>query len=478
MSRIGFVGVGVMGMPMALNLIGRGHRVRAFDIDPAALAAIGRKGAGVATSPGDAAEGADFVITMLPTGEHVADAVFGAYGVAEALAGDSLLIEMSTGLPSDFDALAAQLGDRGGKAIDAPVGRTSREAETGTLLIMVGGEAGDVELARPVLECLGDTIVHCGPAGAGIRTKLVNNYLSIVSNVVVAEALAIAEGAGLDRDTVIEVLMGTTAGRGHLGTTYPAKVLAGDLEPGFHGRPGPKRPGTGPDNERRSRLPHRDGRSRPPRLRRRAPPGAGAQGLDGHLPDGERRSRFLKGADRHPGGGAQRGSPGLVEGNVDRSGIERSVDVRAEFQRALVRSDPHPVPGRHSQTFSVGRMQVSRRARRQGAQRRALSHHHPVVIHGARVVERHLTGSGRRRRTLGVDRDVTEFPTHHYAVAVLPVEPLPVHAPVDVGELLYLPADLLGRDHSQVHPQPGRPDRKVSPSRPGSGPARASPGSP
>ena len=113
--------------------------------------------------------------------------------------------------------------------IYAPVGRTSREAEDGTLLIMVGGDSSDVQRARPVLECMGDTIIHCGPRGAGIRTKLVNNYLSIVSNVVVAEALSIAEAAGLDRDTVIEVLMGTTAGRGHLGTTYPAKVLVDDL---------------------------------------------------------------------------------------------------------------------------------------------------------------------------------------------------------------------------------------------------------
>ena len=121
----------------------------------------------------------------------------------------------------------------GHRAIDAPVGRTSKEAEEGTLLVMVGGETEDVERARPILDCMGDTIIHCGPSGAGIRTKLVNNYLSIVSNVVVAEALALAEGAGLDRDTVIEVLIGTTAGRGHLATTYPAKVLAGDLDPGF-----------------------------------------------------------------------------------------------------------------------------------------------------------------------------------------------------------------------------------------------------
>ena len=233
MSKIGFIGVGVMGMPMALNLIRQGHRVRAYDIAADALASIGPRGADPAGSPKEAAEGADFVITMLPTGAHVAEAVLGANGVAQALSAEALLIDMSTGLPSDFDALASRLHSDGKQAIDAPVGRTSKEAEEGTLLIMVGGKTEQVERARPVLECMGDTIIHCGPAGAGIRTKLVNNYLSIVSNVVVAEALGIAEGAGLDRDTVIEVLMGTTAGRGHLATTYPAKVLAGDLQPGF-----------------------------------------------------------------------------------------------------------------------------------------------------------------------------------------------------------------------------------------------------
>ena len=233
MSRVGFVGVGVMGMPMARNLIGGGHLVRVFDVSAPALERIGRDGADVATSAGDAARGADFVITMLPTGDHVAEAVFGTDGIAEALDRDSLLIDMSTGLPAHFDRTVQRLESEGRRMIDAPVGRTSREAEDGTLLIMVGGEAGDVARARPLLECMGDTIVHCGPAGAGIRTKLVNNYLSIVSNVVVAEALAIAEGAGVDREVAIEVLMGTTAGRGHLATTYPAKVLAGDLEPGF-----------------------------------------------------------------------------------------------------------------------------------------------------------------------------------------------------------------------------------------------------
>ena len=233
MTTVGFIGVGVMGMPMALNVMRGGYEVRAFDVSPAALDVMSRHGAATVDSAGQAAEGAAFVVTMLPTGEHVAEAVFGPEGVAASLDPDSLLIDMSTGLPAHFDATARRLEDLGMTLMDAPVGRTSKEAENGTLLIMVGGEAADVGRARPLLECMGDTIIHCGPRGTGIRTKLVNNYLSIVSNVVVAEALAIAEGAGLDRDKAIEVLMGTTAGRGHLATTYPAKVLAGDLEPGF-----------------------------------------------------------------------------------------------------------------------------------------------------------------------------------------------------------------------------------------------------
>ena len=233
MSKVGFIGVGVMGLPMARNLIRGGHHVRAFDVDAKALEAIARDGADPARSAAEAVLGADFVITMLPTGDHVSEAVFGTDGIAETLGRCSLVIDMSTGLPAHFDSTAQRLASQGRRMIDAPVGRTSMEAESGTLLIMVGGEEEDVARARPLLECMGDTIVHCGPAGAGIRTKLVNNYLSIVSNVVVAEALAIAEGAGVNRDVAIEVLMGTTAGRGHLATTYPAKVLAGDLEPGF-----------------------------------------------------------------------------------------------------------------------------------------------------------------------------------------------------------------------------------------------------
>ena len=109
MSTVGFIGVGVMGMPMALNLMKGGHQVRAFDVSPIALEAMRDRGAETAVSAGEAAEGAEIVITMLPTGEHVADAIFGPQGVAGSLDRDGLLIDMSTGLPAHFDDTAQRL---------------------------------------------------------------------------------------------------------------------------------------------------------------------------------------------------------------------------------------------------------------------------------------------------------------------------------------------------------------------------------
>ena len=164
MSKIGFIGVGVMGMPMARNLMENGHRVRAFDLDDDALADIVRSGAEAAGSARHAADGAEFVVTMLPTGDHVAAAVFGSDGAAESLGPDSLLIDMSTGLPAHFDALARRLESKGLRVIDAPVGRTSKDAEEGTLLIMVGGEAEDASRPAPSWNVWATRSSTAGPA--------------------------------------------------------------------------------------------------------------------------------------------------------------------------------------------------------------------------------------------------------------------------------------------------------------------------
>ncbi len=231
--RIGFVGTGVMGTPMARNLLAAGHAVAAFDVDAARVEALCEHGATGCASPGEAAAGAAFVFTMLPRGEHVREVLFADGGVVATMASGSLLVEMSTIAPADTDAIGAQLAEAGIAMIDAPVGRTSRHAEQGKLLLMVGGAEEHVARARPLLEHLGDTIVHCGPLGAGSRMKVVNNYQSIALDVLTAETLTLAEASGLDLDVVLGVLRGTAAGQGHLSSTYPAQVLAGNVEPGF-----------------------------------------------------------------------------------------------------------------------------------------------------------------------------------------------------------------------------------------------------
>lgn len=232
-KKVGFIGTGVMGLPMARNLIKGGFDVTAFDLNPDALKTIRQDGGAVADSATEAARGAKTVITMLPNGDHVMEAVFGKKGVIHAMAEGTVLIDMSTILPTVTDEIAARLEATGRRLVDAPVGRTSQHAIDGKLLIMAGGAEDDVEAARPLLSKMGDTIVYCGPAGSGARMKLINNYMSIASNVVTAEALTLAERSGVDRDLAIKVMLGTTAGQGHLSTTYPAKVLKGDVNPGF-----------------------------------------------------------------------------------------------------------------------------------------------------------------------------------------------------------------------------------------------------
>lgn len=222
-----------MGRPMARNLLNAGFDLRVFDIESKAAQALVSAGAAGANSAADAARGVEAVITMLPNGEHVEAALFGSAGAVETMERGSLVIDMSTIAPSVTDRIAEKLAERGIAMLDAPVGRSSQHAVEGKLLIMVGGAEADLQRARPALERLGDTIVHCGPVGSGARMKLVNNFMSVTINVTTAEALVLAEASGLDPELARKVMLGTVAGQGHMGTTYPAKVLKDDLTPGF-----------------------------------------------------------------------------------------------------------------------------------------------------------------------------------------------------------------------------------------------------
>jgi 4-hydroxybutyrate dehydrogenase/sulfolactaldehyde 3-reductase len=233
MQTIAFVGLGTMGGPMARNLVRAGYTVRAYDTNPEAVAALVRDGAVAAATPADAARNADFAITMVPDSPQVDDALLGPNGIASTLPQTAIYIDMSTIAPSATDRFIAELKKRNIEMVDAPVGRSAQHAVDGKLLIMVGATPKALERTRPILERMGDTIVHCGPPGMGARMKVVNNFMSVTINVTTAEALTLAERSGLDPEIARNVMMGTVAGMGHMGTTYPAKVLRGDHTPGF-----------------------------------------------------------------------------------------------------------------------------------------------------------------------------------------------------------------------------------------------------
>ena len=233
MATIGFVGLGTMGLCMARNLIKNGHQVIGFDFSEMAMNAHTKNGGEVASSAAEAVQNANFAITMLPNGKATKEAVLGADGIIEKLPTDSLIIDMSTIHPLETDQIRKELKRNGFSMVDAPVGRTSVEAEKGQSLFMVGAKKQDFKIAQPILACMGDTIIDCGGPGTGSRMKIVNNLMTTSLNVLTAQVLTFSDATGLDRDIALKVMEGTAAGRGHMSTTYPSKVLKGDLGPAF-----------------------------------------------------------------------------------------------------------------------------------------------------------------------------------------------------------------------------------------------------
>jgi 3-hydroxyisobutyrate dehydrogenase len=237
--RVGFIGIGTMGRPMATNLLKRGLAVTAHNRTPAKAEALVGLGATVAATPRAAAEGAAVVITMLPRPADVRLAVLGADGVLAGLAPGAILIDMSTTDPGTARELSQQVGQAGGEMLDAPVSGSTARAETGELTIMVGGAAATLERARPVLAALGTTIIHCGEAGAGQIAKLVNNVIAGITMVAVAEGFALGVKAGLSPELLYQVVRKSSGNSWCLENrvpyadvtpNVPAKV---DFAPGF-----------------------------------------------------------------------------------------------------------------------------------------------------------------------------------------------------------------------------------------------------
>ncbi|MCG8690547.1 MAG: NAD(P)-binding domain-containing protein [Minwuiales bacterium] len=232
-ERIGFIGLGAMGRPMASNLQRKGNDLVVYELNPEAVDALVGLGARAAGSVAELAREVDIVVTMLPDSPDVEAVVLGPDGVAATGAEDLLVMDMSTVDPVATDRLATALADRGMAFVDAPVGRLVSHAEKGESLFMVGATSNDFGRVRPLLEAMGTTIQHCGAPGSGIRTKLVNNFIAIATCQLTAEAMTLAESFGLDLSTTLDVVNGTTATNGHLQTAWRGKVLAGDTAPGF-----------------------------------------------------------------------------------------------------------------------------------------------------------------------------------------------------------------------------------------------------
>jgi 3-hydroxyisobutyrate dehydrogenase len=205
MARIGFIGLGNMGGPMARNLLKAGHRVTAFDLVPDLIAQLVKDGAIAATSPAEAARAAEIVVTMLPAGEHVREVYLGVGQVLKTAAPRTLLIDSSTIDVETAREVAAAAAAAGRLMVDAPVSGGTAGAAAGTLTFMVGGPAEAFAAAQQFLEAMGKTIVYAGGAGNGQAAKICNNMILGISMIAVSEAFALAEKLGLEAQKLFDI---------------------------------------------------------------------------------------------------------------------------------------------------------------------------------------------------------------------------------------------------------------------------------
>ena len=239
MAAIGFIGLGNMGGPMALNLVKAGHTLTVFDLSKDAVAKLTQAGATAVAKASDVVKGAEFVVTMLPAGQHVKSVYLGDEGLLAAAEKGTVFIDSSTiDVPSAREVIAAA-SEQGMHMVDAPVSGGVGGAEAGTLTFMVGGEAAAFDKAKPVLEKMGKNIFHAGQAGNGQVAKVCNNMILGISMIGVCEAFNLGEKLGLDAQTLFDI-SSTASGQCWSMTSYcpvpgpvPAAPSNRNYQPGF-----------------------------------------------------------------------------------------------------------------------------------------------------------------------------------------------------------------------------------------------------
>lgn len=228
----GVIGMGIMGRPMATNLLRAGHTLAVWNRTRERCASLESQGAFVATSPADLAQRCEVIITIVTDTPDVESVLFGPRGVAEGLSPGKVVIDMSTISPTATVQFAQRLEALGCEMLDAPVSGGDVGAQQGTLAIMVGGNPEAFARCRPVFEAIGRTIVHVGPHGAGQKTKLVNQIIGALHILAMAEGLCVARAGGLDPRAVLQVVSQGAAGSWMLSNLAP-RALDGDHRPGF-----------------------------------------------------------------------------------------------------------------------------------------------------------------------------------------------------------------------------------------------------
>jgi 3-hydroxyisobutyrate dehydrogenase-like beta-hydroxyacid dehydrogenase len=230
---VGFIGVGNMGRHMAGHLLAAGYRLGVHDARREAAAPLVERGALWADSPAALATACDVVLTSLPGPPEFVAVATGESGVLTGLRDGGVLVDLTTNSPTTVRAVGEAARARGVTLLDAPVSGGVFGAESRRLTVMVGGDRDAFERVRPLLDAIGDRVVHCGGLGAGSATKLVNNMISLSLNMVVGEALTLGVKAGVDLATLAEVIQGSSGATWKLGENYPKFLFKGNFEPGF-----------------------------------------------------------------------------------------------------------------------------------------------------------------------------------------------------------------------------------------------------